>query len=112
MKSFSVLALSAVLTVPCFANAIVSNSSLNLPFPTSRGKVAMSSPGLPAPRQLGKAFSFAMGSPGLPAPRQLGKAFSFAMSSPGLPAPRQLGKAFSFAMSSPGLPAPRQLGKS
>jgi hypothetical protein len=58
VKSFSVLILSAALTVPCFANAVVSANS----------------PGLPAPRDMGgKSGSFAMSSPGLPAPRDMGK---------------------------------------
>ena len=48
MKLLSVAAFSAVLVVPCFANAKVSVGSPNLPFPRDLGRsVAMRSPNLP-----------------------------------------------------------------
>ena len=67
MKSFSVLALTAVLTVPCFANVVVS-ASPNLPYPRAgkSGLVAVS-PNLPYPRA-GKSGLVAA-SPNLPYPR-------------------------------------------
>jgi hypothetical protein len=51
MKSFSVLALTAVLTVPCFANVVVSASPA-IPYPRA-GKnevVVAASPAIPYPR--------------------------------------------------------------
>ena len=56
MKLLTVAALSAVLVVPCFANAIVSSSSPNVPFPSSLGKktsVVADSPNVPFPSSLG-----------------------------------------------------------
>jgi hypothetical protein len=49
MKSFSVLALTAVLAVPCFANASVS-SSPTLPYPRAGKSAVALSPTLPYPR--------------------------------------------------------------
>jgi hypothetical protein len=55
MKSFSVLALTAVLTVPCFANVVVSASPA-IPYPHAgkAGIVVAASPAIPYPRA-GKA---------------------------------------------------------
>ena len=51
MKSFSVLALTAVLTVPCFANVVVSASPA-IPYPRvgKNGIVVAASPAIPYPR--------------------------------------------------------------
>ena len=76
MKLLTVAALSAVLVVPCFSNAIVSSSSPDIPFP----------------RQLGKKTSLTAASPDIPFPRQLGKKTSLTAYSPDIPFPRQLGK--------------------
>ena len=70
MKLLTVAALSAVLVVPCLANAKVSASSPGMPFPRQLGKTVAYSPGMPFPRQLGKTVAY---SPGMPFPRQLGK---------------------------------------
>jgi hypothetical protein len=86
MKLLTLAVLSAVLVVPCFANAKVSASSPNLPYP--RNGIALSaSPNLPYPRDLGRGIIF-KGSPNLPYPRN-----GIAMSaSPNLPYPRDLGR--------------------
>ena len=67
MKSFSVLALTAVLTVPCFANVVVS-ASPNIPYPRAgKSGLALSSPNIPYPRA-GKS-GLALSSPNIPYPR-------------------------------------------
>jgi hypothetical protein len=70
VKLLTVAALSAVLVVPCFANAKVSASSPSMPFPRQLGKSVAYSPSMPFPRQLGKSVAY---SPSMPFPRQLGK---------------------------------------
>ena len=76
MKLLSVAALSAVLVVPCFANAKVSAGSPNLPYPRDLGRgIVAGSPNLPYPRN-----GIVMNSPNLPFPRDLGR--SVAMGSP------------------------------
>jgi hypothetical protein len=67
MKSFSVLALTAVLAVPCFANASVSSSSSpTLPYPRAGKSAVALSPTLPYPRAGKSAVAL---SPTLPYPR-------------------------------------------
>ena len=94
VKLLTVAALSAVLVVPCGANALVSSSSPNLPFPTSLGgkkAVVASSPNLPFPTSLGGKKAIAAGSPNLPFPTSLGGKKAIASSSPNLPFPTSLG---------------------
>jgi hypothetical protein len=75
VKLMTVAALSAVLIVPCFANAKVSANSPANPFPRQLGKNVAYSPAIPFPRQLGKKGTIAViaDSPANPFPRQLGK---------------------------------------
>jgi hypothetical protein len=73
MKLLIAAALSAVLTVPCFASVKVSTASPNLPFPKNLGgkKALVGSPNLPFPKNLGGKKAL-VGSPNLPFPKNLG----------------------------------------
>jgi hypothetical protein len=70
VKLLTVAALSAVLLVPCLANAKVSANSPSMPFPRQLGESVANSPSMPFPRQLGKSVAYR---PSMPFPRQLGK---------------------------------------
>ena len=74
MKLLIVAALSAVLVVPCVANAIVS-SSPNVPFPTSMGSkkgVVAYSPNVPFPTSMGSKKGVVAYSPNVPFPTSMG----------------------------------------